>query len=101
MVRRGAMTDENVGGVRVLADTRASIFPGDKTSRVAARRAPPTFAEPKFGYPRNGQALVKPCRWRTSDPAEVPGRTIENRWLAFQRFHRRVFANWRNRNGWD
>ena len=44
MPRRGATTDERVGGARVSADTRAAIFFSDQTFRVAAGTAPPTFA---------------------------------------------------------
>jgi len=39
----GATFDENVGGARVSADTRAAILLADKTFRVAAGTAPPTF----------------------------------------------------------
>jgi hypothetical protein len=58
------MTDENVRGV-----LRAAPFLGDKTSRIAAGRAPPTFA------------------------ALALGRTIGNRWLAFQLVHRSVLTD--------
>ncbi len=59
MVRCGAT--DNVGGA-----LRAAIFLGDKTSRVAAGTAPPTFAE-----------------WVESNPGPS-GRATENPWLVFQ-----------------
>jgi len=40
----GVTFDENVGGARVSADTRAAILLADKTFRVAAGTAPPTFS---------------------------------------------------------
>ena len=63
MVRHSAQSDENVGGA-----LRAATFLGDKTSRVAAGTAPPTFAAP------------------------APGRAIENGWLTFQLVNRSLLT---------
>ena len=94
MVRRHAATDGNVGGA-----LRAAIFLRDKTSRVAAGTAPPTFSGPRFGNPRTDQAFTEPCVGLTLDPGGTPGPMTANRWLEFQPFHRTVLTNWRNRNG--
>ena len=68
----GATFYENVGGVRVSADSRAALLLADKTFRVAAGTAPPTF---RRLFSEGLQSRVR-ARRALQDPPKAPSESI-------------------------